>query len=263
MVTVRSPWKFRADSRIEDLFAQCVARYPELAEHRERDRRLPQSRICRLDDPAPRRGRNSLPAARQRRLTAPQCQPLPPTISSTSAASRSIRLRSSATSGPTATAPSSPSTAAFAIIPMAAARSISTTKLMNRWRLKKLNEIAAEIHAKFAIDRVAIAHRLGRLEIGETSVFIAVSAAHRAAAFDACRFAHRHAQAHRAHLEERVFRRRRHLGRRGVAPAADPMPPPLAASAVGHAELRKPHPNIPMPPTPRCTNPSRLAPALR
>jgi molybdopterin synthase catalytic subunit len=55
--------------------------------------------------------------------------------------------------------------------------------------LKKLNEIVADIHAKFAIDRVAIAHRLGRLEIGETSVFIAVSAPHRAAAFDACRFA--------------------------------------------------------------------------
>ena len=55
--------------------------------------------------------------------------------------------------------------------------------------LAKLNEIAADIHAKFAIDRAAIAHRLGRLEIGETSVFIAVSAPHRAAAFDACRFA--------------------------------------------------------------------------
>jgi MoaE-MoaD fusion protein len=55
--------------------------------------------------------------------------------------------------------------------------------------LAKLNEITADIHAKFAIDRVAIAHRLGRLQIGETSVFIAVSAPHRAAAFDACRFA--------------------------------------------------------------------------
>ena len=53
----------------------------------------------------------------------------------------------------------------------------------------KMQEIAAEIHVKFAIDRVAIAHRLGRLEIGETSVFIAVSAPHRGAAFDACRFA--------------------------------------------------------------------------
>src|SRR5580704_5069709 len=55
--------------------------------------------------------------------------------------------------------------------------------------LAKLREIAAELRAKFAIDRVAIAHRLGRLEIGETSVYIAVSAPHRAAAFDACRSA--------------------------------------------------------------------------
>jgi molybdopterin synthase catalytic subunit len=55
--------------------------------------------------------------------------------------------------------------------------------------LAKMREIAAEVHAKFPIDRVAIAHRLGRLELGETSVFIAVSAPHRAAAFDACRYA--------------------------------------------------------------------------
>src|SRR6266851_2577816 len=41
--------------------------------------------------------------------------------------------------------------------------------------LAKMREIAAELHAKFPIDRVAVAHRLGRLEIGETSVFIAVS----------------------------------------------------------------------------------------
>jgi molybdopterin synthase catalytic subunit len=53
----------------------------------------------------------------------------------------------------------------------------------------KMNEIAADVHAKFPVDRVAIAHRLGRLEIGETSVFIAVSAPHRAAAFEACRYA--------------------------------------------------------------------------
>ena len=52
----------------------------------------------------------------------------------------------------------------------------------------KMGEIAKEAHTKFPIDRIAIAHRLGRLEIGETSVFIAVSAPHRAAAFDACRF---------------------------------------------------------------------------
>ena len=55
--------------------------------------------------------------------------------------------------------------------------------------LAKMREIAGQIHEKFAIDRVAIAHRLGRMEIGETSVFIAVSSAHRPAAFEACRFA--------------------------------------------------------------------------
>jgi MoaE-MoaD fusion protein len=55
--------------------------------------------------------------------------------------------------------------------------------------LTKMKEIGQLIHEKFTIHRVAIVHRLGRLEIGETSVFIAVSAPHRAAAFDACRFA--------------------------------------------------------------------------
>jgi len=55
--------------------------------------------------------------------------------------------------------------------------------------LAKIKEIAAEIHAKFPIHRAAIVHRLGRLEIGETSVFIAVSSPHRPAAFDACRLA--------------------------------------------------------------------------
>jgi MoaE-MoaD fusion protein len=55
--------------------------------------------------------------------------------------------------------------------------------------LAKMREIAAELHQKFPIHCVAIVHRLGRLQIGETSVFIAVSAPHRAAAFDACRLA--------------------------------------------------------------------------
>jgi molybdopterin synthase catalytic subunit len=55
--------------------------------------------------------------------------------------------------------------------------------------LAKMREIAAQLQGKYKIHRVAIVHRLGRLQIGETSVFIAVSAPHRAAAFDACRFA--------------------------------------------------------------------------
>jgi molybdopterin synthase catalytic subunit len=55
--------------------------------------------------------------------------------------------------------------------------------------LGKIREIAAQIHEKFPIHLMSMAHRLGRLEIGETSVFIAVSSAHRPAAFEACRFA--------------------------------------------------------------------------
>jgi molybdopterin synthase catalytic subunit len=55
--------------------------------------------------------------------------------------------------------------------------------------LAKMREIGAQLHEKYRIHRVAIVHRLGRLEIGETSVFIAVSAPHRGAAFEGCRFA--------------------------------------------------------------------------
>src|ERR1700674_1669721 len=54
--------------------------------------------------------------------------------------------------------------------------------------LAKMREIGAEMREKFAIRRYAMIHRLGRLEIGETSVLIAVCSAHRAAAFEACRF---------------------------------------------------------------------------
>ena len=55
--------------------------------------------------------------------------------------------------------------------------------------LGKIREIGAEIRRKFPIHRIALVHRLGRLEIGETSVFIAISSPHRRAAFDACRLA--------------------------------------------------------------------------
>ncbi len=55
--------------------------------------------------------------------------------------------------------------------------------------LEKMKQIAAELRDKFPIDGVVIVHRLGRLEIGETSVLIAVSSGHRAAAFEACRWA--------------------------------------------------------------------------
>jgi MoaE-MoaD fusion protein len=55
--------------------------------------------------------------------------------------------------------------------------------------LGKMKDIVSQLHERYAIHRVAMVHRLGHLEVGETSVFIAVSAAHRGAAFDACRHA--------------------------------------------------------------------------
>lgn len=54
--------------------------------------------------------------------------------------------------------------------------------------LKQMEELAVRSLAEFKIRDVAIVHRLGRLEIGETSVLIVVASAHRAAAFDACRW---------------------------------------------------------------------------
>jgi molybdopterin synthase catalytic subunit len=54
--------------------------------------------------------------------------------------------------------------------------------------IAKMREIGAEMREKFSIRQYAIVHRLGRLEIGEASVLIVVCSAHRAAAFDACRF---------------------------------------------------------------------------
>ncbi|MBA3441719.1 MAG: molybdenum cofactor biosynthesis protein MoaE [Pyrinomonadaceae bacterium] len=52
--------------------------------------------------------------------------------------------------------------------------------------LSEMKRLGDEAHKKFAIAHVGIVHRTGRLEIGETSVCISVSAAHRHAAFEAC-----------------------------------------------------------------------------
>jgi len=54
--------------------------------------------------------------------------------------------------------------------------------------LKQMEELAERALAEFKVRDVALVHRLGRLEIGETSVLIVVASAHRAAAFDACRW---------------------------------------------------------------------------
>jgi MoaE-MoaD fusion protein len=54
--------------------------------------------------------------------------------------------------------------------------------------LRQMESLAREALQQFQVREVALVHRLGRLEIGETSVLIVVASAHRAAAFDACRW---------------------------------------------------------------------------
>ena len=53
--------------------------------------------------------------------------------------------------------------------------------------LAQMRRLAAELRSEFKLGRVAVVHRLGRLEIGETSVAIVVTAPHRGPAFEACR----------------------------------------------------------------------------
>ena len=54
--------------------------------------------------------------------------------------------------------------------------------------LKTMAQIAAEAHERWPINRVGIIHRLGRIEISESSVVIVITSAHRGVAFEACRY---------------------------------------------------------------------------
>jgi molybdopterin synthase catalytic subunit len=55
--------------------------------------------------------------------------------------------------------------------------------------LRELGRLCRELRERFDVEHVGIVHRTGRLEIGETSVVISVSAPHRRAAFEACEWA--------------------------------------------------------------------------
>jgi MoaE-MoaD fusion protein len=54
--------------------------------------------------------------------------------------------------------------------------------------LSQMQGLARDAQQRFGVRRVALVHRLGRLQVGETSVLIVVASAHRAQAFDACRW---------------------------------------------------------------------------
>src|SRR5207249_3417235 len=55
--------------------------------------------------------------------------------------------------------------------------------------LKKMREIEVSVRRKWPVNRIGIVHRLGRLEIGQASVVIVVTSAHRKVAFEACQYA--------------------------------------------------------------------------
>jgi molybdopterin synthase catalytic subunit len=55
--------------------------------------------------------------------------------------------------------------------------------------LSTLEQIIREVHERWPINRVGIIHRLGRVEVSESSVVIVVTSAHRKAAFEACHYA--------------------------------------------------------------------------
>ena len=55
--------------------------------------------------------------------------------------------------------------------------------------IKKMKEVADEVRAKFPVTGIGVLHRIGRLEIGETSLLVAVSSGHRSEAFAACHYA--------------------------------------------------------------------------
>jgi molybdopterin synthase catalytic subunit len=54
--------------------------------------------------------------------------------------------------------------------------------------LTQLDELAQKARERFGVRHVTLMHRLGRIEVGETSVLIVVASAHRAQAFEACRW---------------------------------------------------------------------------
>jgi molybdopterin synthase catalytic subunit len=55
--------------------------------------------------------------------------------------------------------------------------------------VRKLREVAQDVRARWPVTGIAVQHRTGRLAIGEASLLVAVSSAHRAEAFEACLYA--------------------------------------------------------------------------
>lgn len=54
--------------------------------------------------------------------------------------------------------------------------------------VKKMSAIGQEVKEKWDVDKMAITHRIGKLDIGEMSVVIAISSPHRKDALEACQY---------------------------------------------------------------------------
>jgi molybdopterin synthase catalytic subunit len=54
--------------------------------------------------------------------------------------------------------------------------------------IKEGGKVLAEAKQRFAVERVDCVHRIGHLQVGDCAVWVGVTAAHRGAAFDACRY---------------------------------------------------------------------------
>lgn len=58
----------------------------------------------------------------------------------------------------------------------------------NKMAINEINKITEQVFKQWPVQKVLVHHRTGTLEVGEVPVIIAVSAAHRDAAFEACRY---------------------------------------------------------------------------
>ena len=95
----------------------------------------------------------------------------------------------------------------------------SNTRRTSRWRVRALDLIVAEARETWPDARLAMHHRIGRIEIGEASIIIVAASAHRAHAFAACRYAIERVKQIVPDLEARTLRGRRSLaGRRDRGP---------------------------------------------
>ena len=54
---------------------------------------------------------------------------------------------------------------------------------------KRLQEIADEAGKRWAVEKIAVTHRIGKLSVGEINLVVAVASAHRSDGFDACQYA--------------------------------------------------------------------------